>query len=133
MSPLVRNSVLKETLLDKLLKYPSKSVSDADNSNALAYDVKLTIDDYMSYITKHKLASQTSCLDFWWINEDRWPILAKVAKKVLGVPASSANVERLFSLSGHINNPKRRRMTPILFAALVYNKLNEFLLKFVTI
>ena len=34
--------------------------------------------------------------------------LAKLAQKVLGVPATSADVERMFSLSGHILGPKRR-------------------------
>jgi len=58
----------------------------------------------------------------------RWPCLASIAKKVLGVPASSASVERVFSLSGYINNPKRRRMSATYFAALVFNKLNELFL-----
>ena len=26
-------------------------------------------------------------LNFWKVNENRWPVLAKIAKKVLGVPA----------------------------------------------
>jgi hypothetical protein len=47
-----------------------------------------------------------------------------VARKVLGVPASSSDGERDFSISGHIYSPKRRRMDPKIFATLVYLKLN---------
>ena len=35
-------------------------------------------------------------LAFWKENCNRWPQLAEKAKKVLGVPASSASVERVF-------------------------------------
>ena len=34
--------------------------------------------------------------------------LAKLAQRALGVPATSADVERMFSLSGHILGLKRR-------------------------
>ena len=34
--------------------------------------------------------------------------LAKLARKVFGVPGTSAAVKRIFSISGHIKNNKRR-------------------------
>ena len=46
-------------------------------------------------------------------------------KKVPVVPASSAEAERMFSLSGHIFSIKRRSMKPTSFAKLVYLKINE--------
>ncbi len=64
-------------------------------------------------------------LDFWKVNENRWPVLAKIAKKVLGVPASSAAAERMFSWSGHIFSTKRRCLKARTLAALVFLKLNE--------
>jgi hypothetical protein len=51
--------------------------------------------------------------------------LAKIAKKVLGVPASSAAAERMFSWSGHIFSSKRRTMKAKTLASLVFLKLNE--------
>ncbi len=48
--------------------------------------------------------------------------------KVLGVPATSASVERMFSIAGHVFQAKRRRTSSKLFSALVYLKLNESLI-----
>jgi hypothetical protein len=39
---------------------------------------------------------------FWKCHEKQFPQLAKLAKKYLTVPASSATVERMCRLSGHI-------------------------------
>jgi len=46
-------------------------------------------------------------------------------KKFLGVQASSAWVERMFSIAGHIFTNKRRRTGVKLFENLVFMKLNE--------
>ena len=54
------------------------------------------------------------------LNEDRWPCLAQIVRKVLSVPATSAQVEKMFSVSGHIFNA--------IFETLVVNKLDENLL-----
>ena len=56
---------------------------------------------------------------------DEYISLAKLAKKYLAVPASSAAVERVFSISGHIFSVKRRRLGIKYFTDLVYLKLNE--------
>ena len=52
-------------------------------------------------------------------------IRTAIAKKYLGVPASAAHVERMFSIAGHIINIKRRRMGVKLFTMLVMLKLND--------
>jgi len=49
-------------------------------------------------------------------------------KKYLGIPASSAAVERMFSISGHIFSLKRIRLGIKIFEELVLLKLNENLL-----
>ena len=49
----------------------------------------------------------------------------QLAKKFLGVQASSACVERMFSIAGHIFTNKRRRTGVKLFENLVFMKLNE--------
>ena len=40
-------------------------------------------------------------LAFWRANEVEFPILSRVARKYLAIPAASAAVERLFSYTGH--------------------------------
>ncbi len=48
-----------------------------------------------------------------------------MAKKYLGVQASSAGPERMFSIAGHIFSDKRRRLGVRVFSDLVVLKLNE--------
>ncbi len=64
-------------------------------------------------------------VEFWKVNEQKFKPLAMLAKKYLGIPASSAAVERIFSISGHILSIKRRRMSVRWFSLLVFLKLNE--------
>jgi len=83
-----------------------------------------TIDEYLKCL---KLNTIKCPLEFW-TNQFKWPELAQIAKKYLGVPASSAAVERMFSICGFLNSD-RRRMTGIsLFENQVVLKLNENLL-----
>ena len=51
--------------------------------------------------------------------------MARLAKKFLGVPASEAEVERMFNISGHIFNPERRSLDVDNYENLVFLKLNE--------
>ena len=43
--------------------------------------------------------------------EMKQPILSKLAKKLLLIPASSAQIERLFSSWAHVHSPDRNRLT----------------------
>ena len=59
-----------------------------------------------------KCGKYENALEFWKLHEntDNLRGLSILAKKFLGAPATSAAVERMVSFSGHIFNPKRRRM-----------------------
>ena len=83
--------------------------------------IETMIRDYLRSAVRTELPA----LEFWKKEESNFPYLAKIAKKYLGVQASSAAVERMFSISGHIFSLKRRRLGDIMFAYLVYTKLNE--------
>jgi hypothetical protein len=86
-------------------------------------------DDYDKMIEQYSLAveesNSTDPLAFWRANESRFPALALIAKKFLGVPASSA--KRMFSIAGHIFSLKRRKLGVVIFRCLVLLKLNETL------
>ena len=92
--------------------------------------IEAHIKDYINDINTSHVTKEISVLSFWKAKESRWTCLSKIAKKVLGVPASSSGVEHMFSISGHIYSQKRRRMKALLFQNLVFLKLNETLLKF---
>jgi hypothetical protein len=85
-------------------------------------DLESSIDEYIRAI---KSTGFTCTLIFWKNNHLKFPELANLAKKYLGVPASSASAERMFSISGHIFSSKRRRMGAKIFSELVYLKLND--------
>jgi hypothetical protein len=55
-------------------------------------------------------------------------LVEHVLKKVLGVTATSASVERIFNFSGNISSNKRRKLGIKLFERFVFLKLNEKLL-----
>ena len=49
-------------------------------------------------------------LHFWHKNAQKFPNLATLARRILPMPASSGNVERLFSIAGSVKRARRARM-----------------------
>ena len=80
------------------------------------------IDHFLDVVAETKA---TNPLEFWKLNEKRFPGLALLAKKYLSVQASSANAERMFSVAGHIFSVRRRCLGVLYFCNLVWLKLNE--------
>ena len=57
------------------------------------------------YLCSTPLAgTEIKLLQFWKNNEGRWPKLAKMAKQYLAAPASTAEVERVFSAAGKMHS-----------------------------
>ena len=84
--------------------------------------MKELISDYFESVSSYK----DKCpLYFWKMHQEKYRPLAQLTKMYLAVPASSASVERIFSISGHILSSKRASMSVRLFALLVFLKLNE--------
>lgn len=125
-----------------LLNPEIQKASEASNSNKPASSISSnytfysevnkdieTFDDMDCVIEKYtglvNSSSYTDPLVFWKAHENSLPLLAPLAKKFLGVPASSASVERMFNISGHIFSNKRRRTGVNLFENLTFLKLNE--------
>ena len=50
-------------------------------------------------------------LEYWAKLEERFPILSKIACDVLVVPASSASIERCFSIAGYSCIRRRNRLS----------------------
>lgn len=80
----------------------------------------LIIDEY---IRTTKTADFKDALLFWKCHSSKFPELSVLAKKYLGVQASSASVERMFNFAGHIFQNKRRKTGIKLFENLVFLKL----------
>ena len=106
--------------LEKADKYTKKSQKEADRENiykSLKYAEEVTnsnsefskIDDMIQLYCNEITSNGFNCespLEFWKINETKYPLLAALAKKLLWVPASSASAERMFIIAGHIFSVK---------------------------
>ena len=67
--------------------------------------------------------------DYWKVNQHRFPALAPIARDIMGIPVSSANIERAFSTAVDILSAMRNKIKPKLFDMLVFIKRNVHLLK----
>lgn len=71
------------------------------------------VENEVSNYLSEKALSPEECPDpikYWKNNAHRFPTLEKLAKQVLGMPASSGGVERLFSVAGAIARSRRARL-----------------------
>ena len=99
---------------------PSTSLSQQSSSSNGLFDlvdeddgtgtVELTIEDELNAYLKGKKV-EVNPLSFWKDNEHRYPTLSKLAEHYLAVPASSASIERLFSVAGCIARARRSRLS----------------------
>ncbi|XP_063438060.1 zinc finger BED domain-containing protein 4-like [Mytilus trossulus] len=64
-------------------------------------------------------------LKYWNDHTEIYPILTKLAKTYLTIPATSAPVERLFSVAGKFFRPDRCRLSDSTFQMLMMIKCNE--------
>ena len=62
---------------------------------------------------------------YWKENQQKYPLLSRLAKDVLGVPSSSAPGGRLFSIAGKVFTPERCRLTDGRFAQLMFIRCNQ--------
>ena len=58
-------------------------------------------------------------MEYWKANEARFPILSLIARKYLGIPASSAASERFFSQGALINTKLRNRLNKSTFEKII--------------
>lgn len=77
------------------------------------------------YLSAPCLAEGTNPLLFWKENQNRFPNLAVLACKYLAIPASSAPVERIFSVGGKIFRPERCCLNDKTFEELMIIKCNS--------
>ena len=83
--------------------------------------VQLEVQDYLH---QPVLDRSKDPLAFWSTHDSKYPHLASLTARYLAVPASSAPVERLFSIGGKIFRPERCRLSDMLFEELMFIRSN---------
>ena len=63
-------------------------------------------------------------LEWWKNNQTKFPILSKMARQYHAIPASSAPIERLFSISTRVVTNSRTNLTPDSLEQLMMLKVN---------
>ena len=87
--------------------------------------VDLTIASEMDYFSQDPtLDHNLNPLEWWRKSEERFPTLADLAKKLLCIPATSVESERIFSVAGNIVTRKRSCLKPENVDMLVFLNKN---------
>lgn len=63
------------------------------------------------YLEEFLSNSNVEVLDYWRDNGHRFPIISEMARKYLGIPATSAGIERVFSITGAIARSRRANIS----------------------
>ena len=130
--PEVRQEVLEEEMEERVELSPNsklrkKMQEKMQRGRTLWNDerespVRMEMHRYESLSLSNK---HINILHWWRSHEGTFPNLAKVAKKVLSIPASSAKSESVFSTGGNFVTKKRNRLAPKKVEELVVITSNQ--------
>ena len=81
--------------------------------------------EVQGYLDLPALDISTNPAKYWKNISQKFPILSQIARDVFGVPASSAAVERLFSVARKIFTPQHCRLTDKRFSELMFIRCNS--------
>lgn len=82
-------------------------------------------DELRRYLAQPCLSEETDVMPYWMVHMSSFPTLAKMARKYLAAAASSAPVERMFSIAGKVFRPDRCRLTDNNFETVMFIKCND--------
>jgi hypothetical protein len=129
--------------LDKLVAAEDAvSLAHAQAAEVQEYDVFAMIDAHRarkpslefgqvaSYRSLPVESVKTNALTWWQAHEAQYPSLARVARVYLGMAASSATAERVFSRGSLVLTTRRTRLGVDIFEAQVLAGCNKLFLEF---
>jgi hypothetical protein len=86
-------------------------------------------DEVAEYLSEDKISFNQNPFEWWAGKKSKYPVLAKIARKYLAIPATSTPSERLFSDAGNLLSPKRSRMNAEFFKRMIFLKRNALKVK----
>ena len=63
---------------------------------------------------------ETDVLEWWTLNQMKFPALSVMVRQYSGVPATSASAERLFSIAGRVYDDLRQNMKEKMLEMLMW-------------
>jgi hypothetical protein len=90
----------------------------------MKYQIEKEKEAYMKFLTTIDLQSIKSTPRFWDENKNKYPHLYTTVTFFLNIPASSAFIERYFSICGIISNNRCGNMSPELLITRSLLKAN---------
>ena len=82
--------------------------------------------EMINYEKRFGNPGRNAAILMWWnLNKEELPLLSKIARIVLSIPASSAKSERVFSTGGNVVTAKRSRLLPTKAEDLIILKENR--------
>ena len=85
-----------------------------DSSNT-----KLEVDKYLLKSCEDVFDDNYDILAWWKVNSPRYHVLSRVARQVLAIPVSTVALESSFSTVGHVLDPFRSSLSPLMVEALI--------------
>src|SRR6266498_1843606 len=85
---------------------------------------EIEIDNYLNEIIILTLSETTNVYQWWYINKHSFPVLSRIARKYLSIPATSVPSEQLFSDTGNQVTLQRTHLVPKVVNQLLFVKRN---------
>ena len=90
-------------------------------------------DEILQFRREPQMHHDSNLLNWWKVNESRFPTLAKMARCYLCVPATSVPSERVFSTAGLVINDRRSSLSPENVDMLIFLSKNLRMIKTVDV
>jgi len=84
----------------------------------------LPMNEIENYSSITESSYETDILSWWRGKRDAFPVLSEIARKYLGVSATTVPSESIFSLSGLLSGGRRGKVSPKVLRQLVILKKN---------
>ena len=96
---------------------------DEDDEDGKTAQPAVSVETELQLYLDQKCAT-SDILAFWEANKALFPRLYALTRKVFCAPASTAGVERLFSIRGYLNSNRRTSLTDSNFEKLLFGHVN---------
>jgi hypothetical protein len=90
---------------------PSAEEGESSLFSRISKHVNVGVSEIDRYMQESIVPRTVHPLQYWKLNESRFPNLARITRKFLCVPATSGGVERIFSIAGFLGRARRSSLT----------------------